>query len=151
MGSRCRSEPDFREVQRKIAELKPTEHREIIKLIPAQLLTANTNGTFCDLTKLDQETFDNIREFVNFSTDNNVRLAQYDMDLHKTSMIMERHRSKDIPRSLPDFIKDAPVKSAFMASQLAKQTPKMAFVKRSGDMCDRKTPMQILCKERARI
>jgi hypothetical protein len=83
MGSRCRSgEPDFREVQRKIAELKPTGTREIIKRIPPSCDTANTNGTFCDLTKLDQEAFGNIRGVVNFSTDNNVRLIG-DMDLHR--------------------------------------------------------------------
>jgi ssDNA-specific exonuclease RecJ len=71
-----------------------------------------------------------IQNFVNFSTDNNIRLAQYDRQLHYTSVMMQRHRSSDIPRSLPVFVKDVPVKNEHMASQLVKQTPKMAFMKR---------------------
>jgi hypothetical protein len=52
---------------------------------------------------------------------------------------MQRHRSSDIPRSLPVFVKDVPVKNEHMASQLVKQTPKMAFMKLCGHPRSRDT------------
>jgi hypothetical protein len=141
------SEADMRDIQRKIADLCTNQHSEILKLIPAAMLTNNKNGAFCDLTKLDDSVLLNVQNFVNFSTDNNIRLAQYDRQLHYTTVMMQRHRSSDIPKSLPVFVKDVPVKNEHMASQLVKQTPKMAFVKRSADIPDRVTPIVILTKE----
>jgi hypothetical protein len=144
------SEPELRELQRKIADLGVDEHVEIYKLIPDALLTSNQNGSFCDLTKLDGDVLAGVRDFVNFSTDNNIRLTQYDRQLHSTTMMMQRHRSNDIPTSLPGFVKESPVKSEAMASQLAKQTPKMAFVKRSADIADRVIPAHVLTREPVR-
>jgi hypothetical protein len=60
---------------------------------------------------LDDSVLLNVQNFVNFSTDNNIRLAQYDRQLHYTTVMMQRHRSSDIPKSLPVFVKDVPVKN----------------------------------------
>jgi ssDNA-specific exonuclease RecJ len=95
------------------------------------MLTNNKNGAFCDLTKLDDDVLLSIQNFVNF-------LRTTTSGWHSTigncitSVMMQRHRSSDIPRSLPVFVKDVPVKNACMASQLVKQTPKMAFMKLCG-------------------
>jgi hypothetical protein len=66
---------------------------------------------------LDDSVLLNVQNFVNFSTDNNIRLAQYDRQLHYTTVMMQRHRSSDIPKSLPVFVKDVPVKNEHMAGQ----------------------------------
>lgn len=144
------TEQELREVQRKIDDLGCDEHSQLLKIIPGSMLTSNSNGAFCDLSKLEEHIFEAVRVFVDFSTDNNVRIAQYDRKLHLTSMMMQRHRSSDIPKSLPEFVKDVPVRSELMALQLVKHTPKMAFIKRSADMADRVTPMVVLEKEPSR-
>jgi hypothetical protein len=81
------SESDLRDIQRKIGDLGSNEHSEILKL--PTMLTNNKNGAFCDLTKLDDDVLLSIQNFVNFSTDNNIRLAQYDRQLHYTSVMMQ--------------------------------------------------------------
>ena len=141
------TEAELREVQQMIAELGRDEHTELLKMIPESLVTTNKNGAFCDLTKLDSGVFDAVRSFVIFSRDNNARLEQYDKKLHYTAVMMQRHRSNDIPKSLPEFVKDVPTRNEHMAQQLAKQTPKMAFIKRSADMLERQSPMVLLSRE----
>lgn len=143
------TEAELREVQQMISELGREEHTELLKMIPESLVTTNKNGAFCDLSKLESDVFDAVRSFVLFSRDNNARLEQYDKKLHYTAVMMQRHRSNDIPKALPEFVKDIPTKNEHMAQQLVKQTPKMAFIKRSADMSERQSPMVLLKKESA--
>jgi hypothetical protein len=134
----------YKELNRRISKLGGNEHSEIINMCPQHLLTTNDNGTFCDLTMLDDATLKQISEFVDFSTENNRRLAEYDRDVHATAMLMQRHRSHDIPKSLPLFVKDLPVKNEEMMAQLTKATPKLLFIKRSADKIERVTPMVLM-------
>jgi hypothetical protein len=98
------------------------QHSEILKLIPAAMLTNNKTVRSVIWLNWTMIACYWTYKILSTSTDNNIRLAQYDRQLHYTTVMMQRHRSSDI-RSLY-LVKDVPVKNEHMASQLVNRRPK---------------------------
>ena len=54
-----------------IAEMGPTEHEQILRILHSHgtRYTRNNNGVFCDITKVSDEVLDAVEQFVRFSKD----------------------------------------------------------------------------------
>lgn len=136
------------QLERRISELGAIEHGEILKMMPADQVSTNENGAFCDLGKLDATVLTRIKDFVDYSSANNARLAEYDKSVHTATMLLHRPRTRDVPKCLPPFKTDAPIRGKALSVTNPKTTAKMAFVKRSVDVVERSVPMDLVREER---
>jgi hypothetical protein len=140
-----RAELDLRQLERSITKLSANEHHEILAMIPEDLVSKNKNGAFCDLACLPPDALASVRGFVDFSIDNNQKLAAYDRDMHQTALLL--HRTLPATQGTPTASLRTEKSTPPRVPAPPKSSAKLAFMRRSGDVRERQVPYDLLTEE----
>ena len=106
-----------------IAEMGPTEHEQILRILHSHgtRYTRNNNGVFCDITKVSDVVLDAVEHFVKFSKDSAVMLNEE--RVAKAPPADEGEDDDDIAR---------PAQAAAAAAPPAKTERVRSFLRRRG-------------------
>lgn len=139
-------ELDHRQLERNISMLSSNEHREILALLPPELVSTNGNGAFCDLATLPEDVLGRVRAFVAFSVENNVQLEAYDRGMQETAALLNCALPATTVCAAATRCEARPPARDPPAAQ--QRVPAcLAFMRRSGDARERQVPHTVLEEE----
>lgn len=99
------SHKEIRAIRDKINNLSYTEHMEIFKILQDKCnFTQNNNGIFFSISTLDDDSLQQINEFVNFCIENQVKLDEYDRKYNECRHQNCFERLIDMPQTLDNVL-----------------------------------------------
>jgi len=88
-----------KQLRDKINKLSFTEHEEIFKILRNKScnFTQNKNGTFFDISNIEEETFSTVEQFVDFCICNKKELDEYDKKINECKISNNFDKLQSIP------------------------------------------------------
>jgi hypothetical protein len=124
-------------LQTKIEQLGHNEHSVILDMITAAGVHCdkNSNGYFCDLAMLDQDLFESVESYVEFSVVNNKELDVHDRCMHDQMQLLQRKPPATEAKAQRKFPPREVYKSE---THFSNKGAKLAFFRRASDAPSRK-------------